>query len=90
MDIARSLWSRPDIFLWFAITCLLIFGVAQTAAQLQNERSVHVESGPQRSVWHFVQQSATIVGITLFLIQVAMWIYFWPPEDGGVVANLLQ
>ena len=86
MDIVRSLWSWPDIFLWVAIACLLIFGVAQTAAQFHDERSVHVESGPQRgssgpqrSVWHFVEQSAAIVGITSFLIQVAMWIYFWPP-----------
>ena len=78
MEIVRSLWSRPDFFLWVAIACLLIFGVAQTAAQHHEQRSVHVESGPRRSVWHFVEQSAAIVGITSFLSQVAMWIYFWP------------
>ena len=60
------------------VACLLIFGVAQTAAQHHEQRSVHVESGPRRSVWHFVEQSAAIVGITSFLSQVAMWIYFWP------------
>ena len=76
--MVRSLWARPDIFLWVAIASMLIFGVAQTAAQLQDERSVHVESGPRRSVWHIVVQSAAIVGITSFLIQVAMWIYSWP------------
>jgi hypothetical protein len=84
MDIVRSLWSRPDIFLWVAIACLLIIGVAQTVAQLHDKRSVYVESGPQRSVWHFVEQSAAIVGLTSFLIQVAMWIYFWPPPWGGI------
>ena len=78
MEMVRSLWSRPDFFLWVAIACMLIFGVAQTAAQPHDERSVHVASGPQRSVWRIVEQSAAIVGITSFLFQVAMWIYFWP------------
>jgi hypothetical protein len=75
MDIMRSLWSRPDFFLLIAIACLLLFGVAQTAAQFQDERSVGLELGPRRSVWHFVEQSAAIVGSSSFIIQVGMWIY---------------
>ena len=75
----RSLWSRPDFFLWVAIACLLIFGVAQTAAEICDERSAHVEFGPRRSAWTFVEQSAAIVGIISLLIQVAIWIlYSWP------------
>ena len=72
MEMVRSLWSRPDFFLWVAIACMLIFGVAQTAEQL------HVEAGPRRSVWHFIEQAAALVGIISFFIQVAMWLYFWP------------
>ena len=45
MEIVRSLWSRPDFFLWVAIACLLIFGVAQMATEIRDERSAHVESG---------------------------------------------
>jgi hypothetical protein len=79
MEIVRSLWSRPDFFLWVAIACLLIFGVAQMAAEIRDERSAHVESGPRRSVWTFVEQSAAVVGIISFLIQVAIWtLYSWP------------
>ena len=79
MEIVRSLWSRPDFFLWVAIASLLIFGVAQMAAEIRDERSAHVESGPRRSVWTFFEQSAAIVGIISFLIQVAIWIlYSWP------------